>query len=418
MICTLFPSPYFPGCYPIPIRFLYGTAAEINFWDVVFYRAHQSEGEFDTSTQELVAQTGLTRQMIGRLRQQALAAGDLYEDSSLHDGRRFVLRLPADLNLTKGVVWKPLDYVRNGWLHRVTPAVPKRVLNLYLQQPRQRVYRLTPVYIAAKCVRRFLYEVYEPAVPLNQADIGKALRLLVRLGLFVPQDDGYRIAWETFATPAPAAGPDSDAPDWRGHPYYLQAAVLHADRAAQTLELVDVGNYDFETHFQEIFRDLAYVRLADYERLKARVQRYRHRPPDKNRWRNVWRAFQRALQRQQTRFTGAKQVIPLENGGSRVTLSLDLGAREAEAVAVVLVSRLEWPWMLATQPSLPTVQLTLYADSQILYRWENTLGDTEKRLPLPFQVWNSDVVWTFQAACNTPQPGAHVEVWLEAQLRK
>jgi hypothetical protein len=101
--------------------------------------------------------------------------------------------------------------------------------------------------------------------------------------------------------------------------------VLHADRAAQTLELVDVGNYDFETHFQEIFRDLAYVRLADYEALKARVQRYRHRPPDKNRWRNVWRAFQRALQRQQTRFTGAKQVIPLENGGSRVTLSLESG---------------------------------------------------------------------------------------------
>jgi hypothetical protein len=79
-----------------------------------------------------------------------------------------VLRLPADLNLTKGVVWKPLDYVRNGWLHRVTPAGPQARAEPLLATARQRVYRLTPVYIAAKCVRRFLYEVYEPAVPLNQ----------------------------------------------------------------------------------------------------------------------------------------------------------------------------------------------------------------------------------------------------------
>ena len=44
------------GCYAIPIRFLYGTAAEINFWDVIYYRAHEAGGAFDTSTKELAEQ--------------------------------------------------------------------------------------------------------------------------------------------------------------------------------------------------------------------------------------------------------------------------------------------------------------------------------------------------------------------------
>ena len=37
------PAPFYVvGCYAIPIRFLYGTAAEINFWDVVYFRAHET----------------------------------------------------------------------------------------------------------------------------------------------------------------------------------------------------------------------------------------------------------------------------------------------------------------------------------------------------------------------------------------
>jgi hypothetical protein len=48
--------PYARGRYAIPIRFLYGTAAEIDFWNVVYFRTHHGEGELDTPTQELVEQ--------------------------------------------------------------------------------------------------------------------------------------------------------------------------------------------------------------------------------------------------------------------------------------------------------------------------------------------------------------------------
>ena len=42
---------YVAGCYAIPIRLLYGTAAEINFWDVVYFYAQDAGGELETSTQ-------------------------------------------------------------------------------------------------------------------------------------------------------------------------------------------------------------------------------------------------------------------------------------------------------------------------------------------------------------------------------
>jgi hypothetical protein len=80
------PIPLLSRLLSIPIRFLYGTAAEINFLDVVSIARTKARANLTHPAQELVAQTGLTRQMIGRLRQQALAAGDLYEDSPCTTG--------------------------------------------------------------------------------------------------------------------------------------------------------------------------------------------------------------------------------------------------------------------------------------------------------------------------------------------
>ena len=203
------------GCYAAPIRFQYGTAAEINFWDVVYFFCHEGGGSFDTSTGELVEHTGLSRQMVGRLRRQAVGRGALVEDVSWVSGHRFVLQIPDFDPTVKGMIWKPLGYVRYGWHHVVTPAIPKRVLNLYLQQPRQRVYHLDPAYVTAKCRRRFPYERSRAVAPLNLADVGKALRLLVRLGLFVPDGDGVRVDWATFNRPAPAEAPSYEEPDTR-----------------------------------------------------------------------------------------------------------------------------------------------------------------------------------------------------------
>ena len=96
---------YRAGCYAAPIRFQYGTAAEINFWDVVYSRCHEGGGSFDTSTGELVEHTGLSRQMVGRLRRQAVDRDALVEDVSWVSGHRFVLRVPDFDPSVKGMIW-------------------------------------------------------------------------------------------------------------------------------------------------------------------------------------------------------------------------------------------------------------------------------------------------------------------------
>ncbi len=412
------------GCYAVPIRFLYGTASEINFWDVVCFHAHQNDGAFDTSTQELVEDMGFSRQVIGRLRREAVEQGSLRQDVSWVSGNRFVLRLP-DFPLTRGVVWKPLGYVSQGWQHLVTPAIPKRVLNLYLQQPRQQVYRLDTGYVAAKCKRRFPYQGGRASSDLNLADVGKALRHLVRLGLLVPEAEGFRIDWETFTQPAPVDGPVFDEPDPQEHPLFQQAAASDPERAKRALELLEVGRYDLETHFAAIFRDLTYVRPSDYTVLKAKVYRHRNRPPGTKRWLNTWRAFQYELERRISQVRAPKQVLELDKARSYAChLALDLDQRSGQVLAVRLVSRVEWPWFLTSEPegkraAASGVQLELRTNGRVLFVRTVEPGDAEVRHTIHPDLWpDPSAPLTLTARCPQPLPGLHVEAWLEARLRR
>jgi hypothetical protein len=411
---------YAAGCYAIPIRFLYGTAAEINFWDVVYFRAHEAGEDFDTSTQELVEQTGFSRQMVGRLHRQAVERGELVEDVSWVSGRRFVLRVPGFDQLTKGVVWKPLGYVRNGWHRVVTPAIPKRVLNLYLQQPRQQVYRLDPRYIAAKCKRRFPGDKAQSAAPLNSADVSKALRLLMRLGLLVPEGDGFRIDWDTFNRPAPTMDLFFDAPDPRESLLFCKAAAVDHSRAERALELLNTGHYRMEAHFSDIFRDLAYVRSDDYPLLKAKVYRHRNRPPGLNRWRNTWRAFQYELKRRIAEIRGPKCILyPGEATSFACPLTLDLDQVTQRVLAVRLVGRAEWPWHLEANPSDLAVRLELHSGDKVLFARAITIGDAEIRYTLHPDEWPDPTAPLMLVARYAhPLPGVHVEAWLEARLRR
>ncbi|MBN1874535.1 MAG: hypothetical protein JXA33_09925 [Anaerolineae bacterium] len=428
---------YTAGSYPIPIRFLYGSAAEIDFWDVVCCHAYQAGGAFDTSTPELMAETGLSRPMLGQLRCRAIAQGDLYQDSSLVSGRRFILQVPGyaqmiyqldiaqNLALPRGFIWKPLNYVRQGWHHVIMPAIPKRVLNLYLQQPRQRVYTLTPQYIAKKCKRTLIYETYGPSTPLNLADVGKALRLLVRLGLFLPVNvpsgdntlpgEGFRINWEVFNQPAPVDAPAFAEDDPREHPAFQTLVQIDPQRAGLALELLDTGNYGI-AHLAEIFRDLAYISETDYALLKAKVYRRRNRPPGMQRWRDTWRAFQKAVQQRITHTRGMKKTLWLE----QVTtgkLSLALDESPSHLLAVWLVSRVEWPWHLEI-PTI-TVQFTLWAGERKLHQWTAHPGDMETRCPLHPEAWTALATQIYLTVhCEQQVPGMHVEAWLEARVQK
>jgi len=406
---------YTAGCYPIPIRFLYGTAAEINFWDVVCFCANEAGGEFDTSTEELAEQTGLSRQVVGQLRREAIKRQQLLEDVSWVSGRRFVLRIPHWDQWTKGIIWKPSGYVRNGWQRIVTPAIPKRVLNLYLQQPRQSIYYLDPSTIAAKCRRKFLHKQQRSIAPLNLADVSQALRLLVRLGLLMPMGEGFRIDWTTFNQPAPLDAPLFDAPDPHQDALFKQIAAADPERAERALELLELGQYDIDAHLADIFRDLAYVREDNYPLLKAKVHRHRNRPAGPNRWRTTWKAFQHELRRRITEVHSSKASGDLARPFA-CQLALDLDQHKSRVLSVRMVSRVEWPWYMK---ETVCVSLELKSGSDLLFARTVSPGDAEVRYMLHPDQWPGRMEsLALQAQCERPLPGVRVEAWLEAQLRK
>jgi hypothetical protein len=405
------------GCYAVPIRFLYGTAAEINFWDVIYYRAHETGGAFDTSTKELAEQAGLSRQMFGQLHRKAVEQSELVVDHSWDSGRRFFLRVPDFDRLTKGVIWKPLGYVRNGWHRVVTPAIPKRVLNLYLQQPRQRVYHLDTTYIASKCKRYLPGTSPQPQEPLNLADVGKALRLLVRLGLLESEETGFRIDWAAFHQPARTVALPFAAPGPHEHPLFRNAVAADPIRAERALELLEIGQYDGETHFADIFRDLSFLHDDDYPLLKAKVHRYRNRPPGPNRWRDTWKAFQYELKRRVATVRASKSILSLDKlTFAALPLKLDVGQAPGQVFDMRIVSRVEWPWYLQERT---VVELELRSGDTVF--WTRSVGacDGEVRHLLhPHECLGLTAPLVLRAQCDRPLPGLHVEAWLEARLRR
>ncbi|MEM7344415.1 MAG: hypothetical protein AAF485_09230, partial [Chloroflexota bacterium] len=113
--------------YRVPIRYLNGNAAEMLFWDAVYYLL-AIKGEWvkgigyqmvETNKQELEALTGLSRKEIGKLRRKAANQDDprynILEEKG-DDPGCYVLSLAAyETLLQKNVIEKPISYMANGW---------------------------------------------------------------------------------------------------------------------------------------------------------------------------------------------------------------------------------------------------------------------------------------------------------------
>jgi hypothetical protein len=253
---------------------------------------------------------------------------------------------------------------------------------------------------------------------LNPADVAKALRLLVRLGLFLPEADGFRIEWVTFNQPAPPIGGPFDEPDPRTHPQFMDAAVIDRARAERALDLLLIGHYDLESDFPKMFRDLSFLHGSeDYALLKNKVQKRRDRPPSPNRWAETWQVFQRDQVRRTASIHSHKARLRLETSTEATTLlGLSITRPIEQVTAMVLIVRAEWPWHL---PAAATLQIQAQLTEQIIIRLTLESDKPEVRCPLRPNHWplaGQVISLTVQAA--QPHPALKIEAWLEAKLRK
>ena len=300
-------SAYQPDSYKIPIRHLNGTAAGMNFWDAVYYLAaangrviHSGECIIETSVGELTELTGLTRQSVAKLRATAGGSGEVTEGAGFvfpETGRQgFELFLHGYAKLTKGIVWKPAGYVGNGWLKVLDTGprmahIPRRVLNIFFQKPRQRVYRVTRQELRARARKP------KRKHPPEMVEIDRALALLIQLELLEMVEGGYAVLWRTFGQPAATPRAPALPPDPLTHPAVIAALEKAPEQAQLALDLLRLGRYDLELHFAPIFRDLRFLRPADTPLLRRKTSRHRHKPAEPGKWAYTWKRFQADLKK-------------------------------------------------------------------------------------------------------------------------
>jgi hypothetical protein len=198
---------------------------------------------------------------------------------------------------------------------------------------------------------------------------------------------------------------------------FRQSAELDPTRAKRALELIDIGQFDLEASFADIFRDLLYVTSDDFGLLKNKVHVRRNRPPGATRWRDTWKAFLTERRRRASEIRSAKIVVPLATAGKvDIPLVFDPGEVAGRILAARFVARVEWPWHFSESIA---VILELSANGTVLYHRTIYTGDTEIRCPVNFDNWpdwNEPLRLT--VLCSSSAPGVHVEAWIEARLRR
>ncbi|MCP4425139.1 MAG: hypothetical protein GY803_11645 [Chloroflexi bacterium] len=213
--------------YLLPKRHLYSSKKwEINFWDVLYYLAAQHNGSFRVTARDVArlmsgggtsAQQEIARQSFVQLRQQAVKNGELHDntpeegwsyeyvgDTSAAGYRRthrmgersfYHLAIPGYAEMKRGVILKPVGYIRHGWIRRVEPGLAKQVLNFLLSRPRRQFDIRNPERLDARPLadwaKEFAARRKKDGRSVRVARVQKALSSLVDLGLLQACARGY-----------------------------------------------------------------------------------------------------------------------------------------------------------------------------------------------------------------------------------
>jgi hypothetical protein len=315
--------------YVIPAPYLQGTLADMLFWDALYFllatKGEQNRAKepfFETDYDELQALTGLTRKT---LRKQIDTALPVLAVEAGVRGFAFVLKFKGGIGSKGGVgakggkkIQKTTNYMANGWgwvlcqpypTQTKSSRFPLAILNLFWRKPAGRTIGLAE--IGQRCRKANARKLPDPK------HITQAVAHLLALGLLQADTEGQfllvrqqfqvagRQVWERVQ--AEAKGIDGLSISTKQQKRFINATTESPVRANLAQEIINKGQFDFETHFLEIFYDLAYIQLdTDLPALFYAVHRHRHRPASKDRWVKCRHLFQNTLKKQSQIVTSPK----------------------------------------------------------------------------------------------------------------
>lgn len=421
-----------PPVYGVPVRFLNGRLADMLFWDAVFYLLavrgewnEQGHHFVETTHAEMAALTGLTHRTLRQKLDLALANPDPYrlheEDGIIAHGRILKFRQWRELNSREKIILKPAGFMNNGWAwvlsqpypgESKTARFPLAILNRLLMKPPGRATT------RAELIQR-TRQPGRKKLP-DTGDVNQALAHLLALRLIEQTEpEEFQVCREQFAIPAQRiwqqvarsllSSPEPDK--------VQQARQLDAPRAAQALRLAELGQFDLDRHFNEIFYDLSRFRLeTDLPHLEYVVYRNRRKPAAADRWQNCIIAFERRLAQQSGQVASEKVTFDLRAAPAQ-TLKLALPPDERQLRWGKLVIWYEdRRFAFSGQPvTREPVLAQLHLGETTL--WERALtyetGVIHHDLTAPMQ--NGATAFFLSLSAGAPLPQVVVTAMLEAQ---
>lgn len=407
--------------YRAPMRYLNGRAADMVFWDAVYWllechgRSDPAGGRrVEVDNRRLIDLTGLSKRQITTQRNVAAAEPPPYrllaEDGS--EPWSYVLVLPAYREaLARHVIHKPVGLVEHGWwphLYRLSrnSRLPLAVVNRLLWRP-WGDQTMTVEELRQRCRRP------DRKTPPDTAEVFAALELLQQQQV-VERLDAERFGLRPAVFERPPAVAAAPAPPPAGLPPAVAALQREQpELAALLVQTAEMGRFALADHAEEMARDLPYVRsAAERALLLKKAQRERHAPPSPQRWRVFWRAFCRSRDRKQRSLSGPRLRIDLGVPATRphgVPLPALTGCRVHWARLSV---RLDDP-DFGLRPDAP-LALRLTAGATVL--WERALTGEDAAVRTDLTVWaqqQPDALLQLSVALARPLPRATLEVQVE-----
>lgn len=281
--------------YSVPKRFQNANAAEMLFWDAIYYSLAVHGEKYgrcgravELTLTKLNKLTGLSTPGLSKLKGHLYGADhDFFEEEGVIQHSFRLISPSYYQDIKKHCVKKPIGLIEQGWLRTLfqeqKSRFPIAILNRFLMRT-QRTSCISFDELHKRCKRPDKRQLP------NRADIERALSLLMSFGLVESSaDDHY-----TFHASHLAHKPQKiDAESRDSLPLsVLTLRETDQERYEKVLELLAVGNFNKPIHAEEIARDLRFVRNEEeYKLLVALSKKHHHRICSKTKWNNLWKLY-------------------------------------------------------------------------------------------------------------------------------
>lgn len=296
--------------YPVPAGFLQGSLAEMLFWDAVFYLL-ATEGNpnpsgyrfIEASYNDLQNLADLSKKTLRKMIDMAMALDDLdklWEEEGIKPySFRLIHKQYEERLASDKVILKPVSYMKNGWAWVIAQTYPNTskksrlplaVLNVLFRRPHGQTASFRE--IVSRCRNK--------KKPPDAAEVEKAISHLVKLDLISKvEPDRFRLTRERFEINGREAWQQIQSLNSPANTEHLVqwANKIDPQRSRLAVEIAELGRFDYQRHFKEIFFDLASVQNEqEMGWLRYVVDRKRgYRLTSKQRWRSVWKSYERKL---------------------------------------------------------------------------------------------------------------------------